>query len=253
MRTMKDNVQKAKEEVTKLVLRAQRGCEEAKNELTKAYERKVYSIVQKYNLQKDYDDAIQCGMVGLAKAIVYYDPKVASFSTYVEQKVKGELRHYFRDNNSVYLPRKITDNYLKIKNFIEEYNEKYGNEPTAKEIMEGTDLPKEEYELAVNAKASCISLHHSSKSQRGDKVVSILDTITDIENPYESVELSHYLEKVTRKELNKTERMVLYLRYTKEMTQIEVAKLIGTNQGSICRTEKRALAKLKEKIDKKAI
>ena len=51
------------------------------------------------------------------------------------------------------------------------------------------------------------------------------------------------------KNLNERERKIIILRYYKEKTQSEVAKVLGITQVQVSRIEKKVLAKMKDKLE----
>ncbi len=44
----------------------------------------------------EYEDALQCGYIGLWRAAKAYDPTIAQFNTFAYYKIKQELYHYLR-------------------------------------------------------------------------------------------------------------------------------------------------------------
>jgi len=255
LRIVSHNKKLTKEEEKELVLRAQKGCEEAKNEVIRVFERIVYDIVNKLKLTRDVEDVIQIGLMGITKAMLSYNPSdKAKFSTYAYRTAFGELLKYFRSNHSVHLPRSIVDNQQKIKSEMNKYSREHGNEPSKEEILQLTKLTEEEYFLAIGAKGTCLSLTQPLKGEnKGEKDTTLQDSIRSDEEIYERVEWSYVLGQLSQKWLTEKEREILYLRFTEDMTQTEVAQLKGITQTTISRTEKNAIGKLRDKFDKQAM
>lgn len=81
-----------------------------------------------------------------------------------------------------------------------------------------------------------------------DKEMTYIDLISDPENEIENCLNSMALKQALKK-LPDKHRNVIYFRYFKNKTQTEIAKILGTDQANISRTEKAALKKLKEYIN----
>ena len=65
-------------------------------------------------------------------------------------------------------------------------------------------------------------------------------------------EHSNLIEKLTLKrvmdELNDKQKSIIELRYFKDKTQVEVAKIMGISQVQVSRIEKKTLKQMKEKL-----
>ena len=255
LRTVKHYTEYTKEEQKDLVLRAQKGCEDTKNEVIRIFNDMIYDIVNKFRLTRDVEDVVQIGLMGITQAMLNYDPSdKAKFSTYAYRTALGELLKYFRSNHSVHLPRSIVDNLQKIKSEVNKYSREHGNEPSKEEILQLTNLTEEEYFLAVGANEKCLSLTQSHKGEnKGEKDTTLQDSIRSDEKNYERVEWSYVLGQLSQKWLTEKEREILYLRFTEDMTQTEVAQLKGITQTTISRTEKNAIGKLRDKFNKQAM
>lgn len=179
------------------------GNEEAKNILIERNLRLVAHIVKKYpNYNKDNEDLISVGTIGLIKAIMTYKQgKGTKLATYAARCIENEILMCIRTNKKYY-----NDLYLQDTIGID----KDGNEVTLQ-----------------------------------DKVADNKDSIDDQVGL--KLETKLLYEKI-KKVLKGREKTVIELRYGllngEEVTQREIAKLLGISRSYISRIEKKALKKL---------
>lgn len=78
-------------------------------------------------------------------------------------------------------------------------------------------------------------------------VIRFGDKIASSNDEYEKIVNDMMLDKAL-KILDEKEKEVIILRYYKEMTQTQIAKILKTSQVQISRIEKKALKKMHDKI-----
>lgn len=78
-------------------------------------------------------------------------------------------------------------------------------------------------------------------------VIRFGDKIASTKDEYEKIVNDMMLDKAL-KILDEKEKEVIILRYYKEMTQTQIAKILKTSQVQISRIEKKALKKMHDKI-----
>lgn len=106
-------------------------------------------------------------------------------------------------------------------------------------------ISKEDVVLALDSKNPVSSIYEQiSNTEDGqsilDKLSTSIDEQTLIANKITIVDLI--------KNLPEKEKQVILLRYYKNKTQSEVAKILGTTQVQISRIEKRVLESMKKKL-----
>ena len=85
------------------------------------------------------------------------------------------------------------------------------------------------------------------ESQKGEKGITMLDKIADKVNEEEMITNKITIQKLIE-ELESFDRKIILLRYYKEKTQTEVAKILGISQVQVSRTERKILNKMKVKL-----
>ncbi len=223
------------------------GSKEARDKLIKGNLRLVLSVIQKFtNRGEDIDDLFQIGVVGLIKAINNFDlTKEVKFSTYCVPMISGELRRFLRDFNHIKVSRSMRDLAYKAIQAKEQLTIKNQKEPSVEEIAKEIDAERAEVVIALESISEPLSLYEPVYSDSGDTLY-VLDQIGDkneFENWLDEIELREAI-----KTLHEREKKILYLRFFKGKTQVEVADEIGISQAQVSRLEKGALSRIKGEI-----
>lgn len=227
-----------------LLKRTRSGDKKAREELINGNLRLVLSVLQKFTGRSDCaDDLFQVGVVGLIKAIDNFDPKFeVKFSSYAHPMIAGEVRRYLRDFQPVRVSRSLRDLAYKSMLAREKLTEKLSREPTATEIAEETGADRCDIVTAMESVSDPVSLYEPVYSEAGDTLY-VIDQIKD------SCDDKSWLDELSVKEtiasLQEREKRILYLRFFKGRTQMEVARQIGISQAQVSRLEKGALDKIK--------
>ena len=230
-----------------LLKRTRNGDKKARDELIKGNLRLVLSVLQKFTGRSDCaDDLFQVGVVGLIKAIDNFDPKFeVKFSSYAHPMIAGEVRRYLRDFQPVRVSRSLRDLAYRSMLAREKLTEKLSREPTASEIAEETGADRCDIVTAMESVSDPVSLYEPVYSEAGDTLY-VIDQIKD------TCDDKSWLDELSVKEtiasLQEREKRILYLRFFKGRTQMEVAKQIGISQAQVSRLEKGALDKIKNQF-----
>lgn len=107
------------------------------DELVRRYQKFVVSIAKNYSQSADLMDLIEYGNEGLMTAIKKYDPSYgARIGTFAREYIRRAIsRGCFREQ-SIPLPRYLTDQMPRIKAYFSDYADQYGCSPTPEELME---------------------------------------------------------------------------------------------------------------------
>ena len=241
--TSKLKVLKEKEK-TELLCRMHSGDKSARDELINGNLRLVLSVVQRFtNRGENPDDLFQVGCIGLIKAIDNFDiNQNVRFSTYAVPMIIGEIRRYLRDNNSMRVSRSIRDVAYHAMQENEMLVAKLGRDPTVEEIAKAMNMKKEEIVLALEAIVEPVSLYEPVFSDGGDTIY-VMDKLGDSGDDGSWLDEIIFRESVEN--LPEREKNILYLRFLKGKTQMEVAGEIGISQAQVSRLEKGAIEAIK--------
>lgn len=241
--TSKLKVLKEKEK-TELLRRMRSGDKSARDELINGNLRLVLSVVQRFtNRGENPDDLFQVGCIGLIKAIDNFDiNQNVRFSTYAVPMIIGEIRRYLRDNNSMRVSRSIRDVAYHAMQEKEKLVANLGRDPTVEEIAKAMNMKKEEIVLALEAIVEPVSLYEPVFSDGGDTIY-VMDQLGDSGDDGSWLDEIIFRESVEN--LPEREKKILYLRFLKGKTQMEVAGEIGISQAQVSRLEKGAIEAIK--------
>lgn len=231
-------------EKNELLKKARVGDAEAREELIKGNLRLVLSVVQRFqNRGESMDDLFQVGVIGLIKAIDNFNLDLdVRFSTYAVPMCIGEIRRYLRDDNPVRVSRSMRDTAYKAMQVKEQLINANGKEPTIEEIAEKLEMKKSDVVLALEAIVDPVSLYEPVYNDGGDTIY-IMDQVGDNSTDKDWVDEISIKDEL--KNLDPRERTIMYLRFMRGKTQMEVAKEVGISQAQVSRLEKNALKRIK--------
>ena len=117
-----------------------------------------------------------------------------------------------------------------------------GKEPTIEEIAEKLEMKKSDVVLALEAIVDPVSLYEPVYNDGGDTIY-IMDQVGDNSTDKDWVDEISIKDEL--KNLDPRERTIMYLRFMRGKTQMEVAKEVGISQAQVSRLEKNALKRIK--------
>ncbi len=262
------------DETTVLMERLQKGDKEARKVLIEKNLGLVHHIVKRFlGRGVEAEDLFQIGTIGLMKAIDKFDLSFqVKFSTYAVPLISGEIKRFLRDDGMVKVSRSLKENGWKINRVIEQRKRECGNDITIQELMEETGLTEEEIVMAMEANIHVESIYKSIYQSDGseiylvdqvvagkagsslgveagngrDKKVTLSGTTEDVEK--EEV-LNHMLLEQLLDNLRDSERNLIKMRYFENMTQVQVAKILGISQVQVSRTEKKILMGMRKSLE----
>lgn len=201
----------------------------------------VYGICSKYSNYTDKEDLHQVGMIGLINAYKNFDyKKEVKFSTYAFPYIVGEVNKYIRENKNIKVSRDLVKLGRKINQYIDKHKKVRGYEPSISDIAKMLDTKNQTIISALDALKMVKSL--DEEVNEDGKAITLLDITPSKEknNKDEILDL-----KEAFKYLSEEERFLVINRYFKDLTQSDVAKLMGVNQVFVSRLEKKILNKLR--------
>ena len=232
-------------EIRELLEKAQTGDKEARNLLVEKNTGLVRSIVNRFiSRGVDKEDLFQIGMIGLIKAIDYFDLQYdVRFSTYAVPMITGEIRRFLRDDGMVKVSRSIKDKRITVNRVRDRLAEKAGREPSLSEIVDASGLSMEDVLLAMNSSQEVESLHQTIYDGDGSSI-RLMDKLS-IKGSEGDAALDRMMLADTLAALEEKERELIILRFYFDQTQSQIARRMGVSQVQVSRLEKRILKKMK--------
>ena len=196
----------------------------------------IKSIVRRYlNKGVEYDDLIN----GFDKS---YGVR---FSTYAVPMIAGEIKRFMRDDGSIKVSRSLKAAAKRINEYVEEYAAEHGVQPTVRQISQKFSIPPSEVVFTMGSSRMPLSLFAQSdyKDEKSQFLIDKLSVGDDSESLIENLEL-----RTAISELPEREKKVIMLRYFRDMTQAEVAAMLGVSQVQISRIENKVMQTFRKKL-----
>lgn len=211
------------------------------SELIEQNKNLIYKISTLFTSYSNKEDLFQVGCVGLINAYKKYDESFnTKFSTYAYPFILGEISNYVKKDKGIKISREIG----RINSLIERASmlltQKLMREPTISEISEYLEIDEC---LVVDAMiARYPTLSTDSVINDEGREITLLDTIPDV-NEMDMNTLVALREELLK--LSPLERQIINERYMENLTQSEVASILGMSQVQVSRKEQKVLAKLR--------
>lgn len=233
-----------------LIKMAKQGDKAAQSMLIENNVGLVWSIVRRFqNRGYETEDLFQIGCIGLIKAINKFDNSFeVKLSTYAVPMIIGEIKRFIRDDGIIKVSRSLKETSNKARVTKEIMSKELGREPSINEMAARLNISTEDLVMALEASLSPESLYNSI----GDGDNSPILLIDRINADSQESELD-LIDKIALRQVLDTlkprEKQIIVLRYFKEKTQVQIAKLLGISQVQVSRIEKKILEDIRKRIN----
>lgn len=210
----------------------------------------IWSIVKRFmNRGYEVEDLYQIGSIGFIKSIKRFDTNFeVKLSTYSVPYILGEIKRFIRDDGPIKVSRSIKELNVKINELKKHYLIKTGKEITIEEICEELKIEKEDAIIAMESTNAIESIERATSTENNDgKRLTIFDKISTGKNEEENITNKIVVNQLIN-ELEDRDKEIILLRFFKEKTQTEVAKILGISQVQVSRIEKKILNNMKTKL-----
>ena len=234
------------EETLDCLRRAKEGDAAAKELLVEKNLALVKSIVKKFiGRGVEFDDLMQIGCMGLIKAIGNYSFDYdVRFSTYAVPMIAGEIKRFLRDDGIIKVSRSLKEQATAIFHANEILKNKLKRDPTLEELSAETGIDVEDIAVATEAVRAPVSIYEPAYDDDSKKTL-LLDTLpVDSENMIDNIALKELLSR-----LSPEERKLIFLRFFRDKTQTEIARMLGISQVQVSRLIQKTLKKIKQEAE----
>jgi RNA polymerase sigma-B factor len=188
-----------------------------------------------------FDDLLQVARVGLFKALERFDPAHGvPFGAYATPTIMGELRRHFRDHTwSIHVPRRAKDLRPAVNAAMQELSAELNRSPRVDEVALRLHVTAEVVIDALDANQAYRT--HSLDNARSAHLAkndAAVDMVLDREV------VAGLLDQLPPRE-----RKVLYYRFYDELSQAQIAELIGTSQVHVGRILAASFARMRALLD----
>lgn len=231
------------------IKRAQEGDKFELDRLIRQNNGLIWSIVKRFsNRGYDLEDLYQVGCMGFIKSIKRFDTSFeVKLSTYTVPYILGEIKRYIRDDGPIKVSRSLKELNVKIKELQRMYLLNKGKEITIEEIAKILKISKEDVAIAIESNKPIESIEGNLTQSNGDKTINLIDRISTGKDEQEIITNKIVIKELIN-ELEDSDKEVILLRFYKEKTQSQIAKILGISQVQVSRIEKKVLQKMRVKL-----
>lgn len=205
----------------------------------------VRAIARRYaGRGESVEDLIQVGSVALVRASDRFDPdRGVSFGAFATPAVEGEIRRHLGDQTgSLRIPRELRRMTGELHRSRSRLSATLGREPTVQELAGALGVEQADIERGLEA-------------ERARATPALAEEALQASADPESLEASDdrlLLEK-SAQVLDERERRIVFLRFHADLTEREISREVGISQAQVSRSLTKALAKLREELDREDV
>ena len=235
------------EQTLKFLRLAKQGDNNAKEVLLVNNSGLVKSIAKKFtNKGVEFDDLYQLACIGFLKAINNFKEDFdVKFTTYAVPMIIGEIKRFLRDDGVIKVSRIIKMQAMQINRYIESYKNEFGTEPKISDLAIKFNISQEDVVFALDSNKMPISIYEDSDNGN-EKTPSLIEKIQsefDEEKLLDKIMFSSLIDKLPDRE-----KKLIIMRFYRDKTQSETAKILGISQVQVSRLEMKILEKFKKVI-----
>ena len=231
------------------IKKAQNGDKDAMAKLVEENQGLVWNIARRFfGRGYDKEDIYQIGCMGFIKSIRRFDSDFeVQLSTYAVPYILGEIKKFLRDDGPVKVSRSLKELNVKINELQKEYANA-GKELSIMDISRILKVSKEDIVLAIESAKSTESIENAKYSNsKTNKDLTLIDTLSTNKDEANLITNKIALQKIIE-ELGDREKKIILLRFYKDKTQSEVAKILGISQVQVSRIEKKILEGMRREL-----
>ncbi len=194
----------------------------------------------------ELDDLIQEGALALLAALDRYDPRKGSLKTFVMKRIKGAMLDYLRKLD--WIPRNLRKHMKEIESAmieLESKGENINDEALARETGMDVETVRSVKNEMVRRQLLMLDAYLLDMDE------PILESVSSSDDPakeaYKEMLMNALKEAINR--LNERERLVLSLRFERELSLKEIGKVLGVSESRVSQIISVALAKLKRDLE----
>lgn len=204
----------------------------------------------------DYEDVLADGSIGLIEAVDRFDPaKGVKFETYAINRIRGAIIDSLRKADR--LSRSVRRKMRELEQATQTLRVTLNREPEDTEVAEALGIPLDRYYRTLTDTAwitvSLDNLLDASADGEGYPAAEMPDD-PDADDVARAVERNERVSALAAaiQELPERERLVVALYYQDELTQRQIAKVLGLSESRVCQIHARALDQLRLVLTKHA-
>ncbi len=198
----------------------------------------------------DVEDLTSAGAMGFLSALKRFDPtRDIKFRTFAEYRIRGMMLDEIRSMD--WVPRSVRARREQIRQYVDDYIQKYGCSPSIPEVAKALKVPQEELEGLAACDPRLVSL--DEPVGQGEDGSTLRDVLPDQDHhdPFAAcvdAEMKASLQAALVT-LTARQQEVLKLYYHVGMTMKEIGVRLGLTESGVCRVHSGALRQLRVLLD----
>ena len=219
----------------------------ARDELINRHMGFARGIAVRFRTQREpVEDVIQVSYLGLVNAVDRFElERHIPFEAFAAPTIRGEVLRHLRDNTSpVHVNRGLKVLARRVERAREELTARSRKDPGIEEIAAFLDEDPELVREAIGAREAGFPVSLDPVAGEDDSGQPL---VGEIDRGYSRVETRVALERAGEV-LSDDERLALGLRFGGDLSQSEIAELLGVSQMTVSRRVRRGLAKLESEL-----
>lgn len=205
----------------------------------------VYSIAGRFaGRGADMSDLVESGTIGLVKAMKTFDfSHGCVFSTYAVPLIFGEIRRFLRDDGII----KVSREEKRLSALLcaeRERRLQTGEDADIVSVAAAVGISPQDASSALFASSPVRSLDESAYDD--DDGTTLAGIICDEEA--EIRQFDRFALRMAIEKLSEGHRRLIILRYFRDLSQSETAKILGLTQVKVSREEKKIMEILRKEL-----
>jgi RNA polymerase sigma-B factor len=198
---------------------------------------------------EDLDDLSQVAMLGLIKAADRFDPgRGVAFEKFAVPTILGELKKHFRDSAwSLHVTRRMQELHLEISRAQPVLTQKLGRAPTVADLAAFLGLSEAEVTTGLDCGVAYNTRSLNSPVNVDEGATELGELLGEQDEQMESVPDRHALRQHVA-ELPERHQRILYLRFSCDLTQSQIARRLGISQMHVSRLLAQSLGALRGRM-----
>ena len=195
----------------------------------------------------ELEDLMQIGTMGMIKAIHSFDTgRGTAFSTYAVPLIVGEIRRHLRDDGLIRVSRGTRHTGMLLMRERARIAAEEGREATVGELAANLGLSVEDAAMALEAMTPVSSLSDNAYGEDSPELGAVIPDRADADEMARQVDRIALAQVIGQ--LPPDWKKIILLRYYRDMTQQQVADIMGLTQVKVSREEKKIMAFMRERL-----
>lgn len=228
-----------------LLRKYREGDEEAGERLALLNAPLVYSIAGRFSGRgADMSDLVESGNIGLVKAMKTFDfSHGCVFSTYAVPLIFGEIRRFLRDDGII----KVSREEKRLSALLCAERERRlsaGEDADISSVAGAVGISVQDAASALFASSPVRSLEEAAYDDEDSATLG--STLCDEDE--EIRQFDRFALRMAIEKLTEEHRKLIILRYFRDMSQTETARILGVTQVKVSREEKKIMDILRREL-----